>query len=220
MRRTDFHFELPRELIAQEPAAVRSASRLLALDGASGAIRDLAFRDLPGAAARRGSAGLQRYPRHPGARVRPEIDRRPHRDPARARREPDDRAGARALQQAAAAAGHDRARRRLPGPHARAGWGPVPAGILRRRPGVLRNARLDAAAAVYRAAGGRGRPRALPDGVRARAGRGRGADRGPAFRRSDSSRPWLRAGSSTRSSRCTSARARFRRCAARRSRST
>jgi len=47
MRRTDFHFELPRELIAQEPAAVRSASRLLALDGASGAIRDLSFRDLP-----------------------------------------------------------------------------------------------------------------------------------------------------------------------------
>ncbi len=47
MRRADFHFELPRELIAQEPAAVRSASRLLALDGASAEIRDLSFRDLP-----------------------------------------------------------------------------------------------------------------------------------------------------------------------------
>jgi S-adenosylmethionine:tRNA ribosyltransferase-isomerase len=46
MRRADFHFELPRELIAQEPAPVRSASRLLALDGASGARRDLAFPDL------------------------------------------------------------------------------------------------------------------------------------------------------------------------------
>src|SRR5271154_3583635 len=47
MRRADFHFELPRELIAQEPAPVRSASRLLALNGASGACRDLGFKDLP-----------------------------------------------------------------------------------------------------------------------------------------------------------------------------
>ncbi len=47
MRREDFHFELPPELIAQRPTPLRSASRLLALDGASGAYRDLAFRDLP-----------------------------------------------------------------------------------------------------------------------------------------------------------------------------
>jgi S-adenosylmethionine:tRNA ribosyltransferase-isomerase len=47
MRRADFHYKLPRELIAQEPAPVRSASRLLALDGASGKRRDLAFQDLP-----------------------------------------------------------------------------------------------------------------------------------------------------------------------------
>ncbi|MGA2779443.1 MAG: tRNA preQ1(34) S-adenosylmethionine ribosyltransferase-isomerase QueA [Steroidobacteraceae bacterium] len=47
MRREDFHFELPAELIAQRPAAERSASRLLALDGASGAYRDFAIRDLP-----------------------------------------------------------------------------------------------------------------------------------------------------------------------------
>ena len=47
MRRTDFHYELPPELIAQAPAPERSASRLLALDGASGELRDLAFRDLP-----------------------------------------------------------------------------------------------------------------------------------------------------------------------------
>jgi S-adenosylmethionine:tRNA ribosyltransferase-isomerase len=45
MQREDFHFELPPELIAQRPAAERSASRLLALDGASGAYRDLAIRD-------------------------------------------------------------------------------------------------------------------------------------------------------------------------------
>ena len=47
MRRADFHFDLPPELIAQEPAAERAASRLLALDGADGALRDLNFRDLP-----------------------------------------------------------------------------------------------------------------------------------------------------------------------------
>jgi S-adenosylmethionine:tRNA ribosyltransferase-isomerase len=47
MQRTDFHYELPQELIAQEPAADRSASRMLALEGGSGACRDLGFRDLP-----------------------------------------------------------------------------------------------------------------------------------------------------------------------------
>ncbi|MEY4760993.1 MAG: S-adenosylmethionine:tRNA ribosyltransferase-isomerase [Pseudomonadota bacterium] len=47
MRRTDFQFELPAELIAQAPLAERTASRLLALDGAAGALRDLSFTDLP-----------------------------------------------------------------------------------------------------------------------------------------------------------------------------
>ena len=47
MRRADFHYDLPTELIAQAPAAERSASRLLACDGASGGLRDLGFRDLP-----------------------------------------------------------------------------------------------------------------------------------------------------------------------------
>jgi S-adenosylmethionine:tRNA ribosyltransferase-isomerase len=47
VRRTDFHYELPEELIAQEPLAERSASRLLTLDGASGARGDRLFRDLP-----------------------------------------------------------------------------------------------------------------------------------------------------------------------------
>jgi S-adenosylmethionine:tRNA ribosyltransferase-isomerase len=48
MQRQDFHFELPAELIAQRPAPERSGSRMLALDGASGAWRDLRFGDLPG----------------------------------------------------------------------------------------------------------------------------------------------------------------------------
>jgi S-adenosylmethionine:tRNA ribosyltransferase-isomerase len=41
----DFDFELPPELIAQHPAAERSASRLL--DGTPGAVTDRIFRDLP-----------------------------------------------------------------------------------------------------------------------------------------------------------------------------
>jgi S-adenosylmethionine:tRNA ribosyltransferase-isomerase len=47
MRRTDFHFELPKELIAQRPALERSASRLLTLDGLTGTYRDRQFRDFP-----------------------------------------------------------------------------------------------------------------------------------------------------------------------------
>jgi len=47
MRRTDFHFDLPQELIAQRPAATRSASRMLVLDGADGSRRDVQFRDFP-----------------------------------------------------------------------------------------------------------------------------------------------------------------------------
>jgi S-adenosylmethionine:tRNA ribosyltransferase-isomerase len=47
MQRTDFHFDLPQELIAQRPAATRSAGRMLFLDGATGTYRDLEFRDFP-----------------------------------------------------------------------------------------------------------------------------------------------------------------------------
>jgi len=47
MRRTDFHFELPQELIAQQPLPVRSQSRLLALDGVSGLVGDGWMAGLP-----------------------------------------------------------------------------------------------------------------------------------------------------------------------------
>jgi S-adenosylmethionine:tRNA ribosyltransferase-isomerase len=46
MRRADFSYPLPAELIADRPLPRRGASRLLALDGESGALRDLAFDDL------------------------------------------------------------------------------------------------------------------------------------------------------------------------------
>ena len=47
MQRSDFHFELPAELIAQVPLPERRASRLLVLDGASGTLADRAFDELP-----------------------------------------------------------------------------------------------------------------------------------------------------------------------------
>jgi len=47
MRRADFHYELPEELIAQQPLGDRSSSRLLAVDGAAAAWRDASFRQLP-----------------------------------------------------------------------------------------------------------------------------------------------------------------------------
>jgi S-adenosylmethionine:tRNA ribosyltransferase-isomerase len=47
VRRSDFTYELPEELIAQQPLAARSASRLLTLDGATGVLADRAMRELP-----------------------------------------------------------------------------------------------------------------------------------------------------------------------------
>ncbi len=47
MRRQDFSYHLPPELIAQTPLAERSASRMLVLDGSSGALTDAAICALP-----------------------------------------------------------------------------------------------------------------------------------------------------------------------------
>ncbi|MGP3790814.1 tRNA preQ1(34) S-adenosylmethionine ribosyltransferase-isomerase QueA [Pseudomonas sp. B392_1p] len=46
MRVSDFHFDLPDTLIARHPLAERRASRLLVVDGASGAIAHRSFVDL------------------------------------------------------------------------------------------------------------------------------------------------------------------------------
>lgn len=48
MRVSDFHFDLPDALIARHPLAQRRASRLLVLDGASGALAHRRFADLLG----------------------------------------------------------------------------------------------------------------------------------------------------------------------------
>jgi S-adenosylmethionine:tRNA ribosyltransferase-isomerase len=47
MKRTDFHYELPPELIAQAPLKERSASRLLCFDRQTGGLQDRSFCELP-----------------------------------------------------------------------------------------------------------------------------------------------------------------------------
>ena len=47
MKTSDFYFDLPQELIAQTPLERRDASRLLALDRATGETRHMRFYDLP-----------------------------------------------------------------------------------------------------------------------------------------------------------------------------
>jgi S-adenosylmethionine:tRNA ribosyltransferase-isomerase len=46
MKLTDFDFELPEELIAKYPASVRTASRMLKLNGASGEVQHAQFTDI------------------------------------------------------------------------------------------------------------------------------------------------------------------------------
>ncbi len=46
MQRRDFHYDLPPELIAQQPLPERSASRLLCLDGVTSEIQHRAFGDI------------------------------------------------------------------------------------------------------------------------------------------------------------------------------
>jgi S-adenosylmethionine:tRNA ribosyltransferase-isomerase len=53
MRLAEFDYALPEALIAQRPAAARTASRLLRLDAASGRIEDLAFADFASLVGRR-----------------------------------------------------------------------------------------------------------------------------------------------------------------------
>ncbi len=47
VRVSDFHFDLPEDLIAQTPPAVRGSSRMLSVDRATGAYRDQMFAELP-----------------------------------------------------------------------------------------------------------------------------------------------------------------------------
>ena len=113
MRRTDFHFDLPDALIARHPAPERSDSRLLHLDGATGALADRQFRDLP-RLLRAGDLLVFNDTRvDPGAPARPQArQRRQGRVAARARCRRAHGARAAACEQAVATGHRDRARRR------------------------------------------------------------------------------------------------------------
>ena len=69
MRRADFSYQLPAELIADRPLPRRGASRLLGLDGATGALADLRFSRPRLAAAARRPARAERHARAAGAAV-------------------------------------------------------------------------------------------------------------------------------------------------------
>ena len=47
LRVADFDFDLPAELIAQQPPAERGMSRMLVMDRATGALRDASLPDFP-----------------------------------------------------------------------------------------------------------------------------------------------------------------------------
>jgi len=47
LKRADFHYDLPAELIAQAPLPERSASRLLVVPSAPATFADRGIRDLP-----------------------------------------------------------------------------------------------------------------------------------------------------------------------------
>ena len=44
---SDFHYDLPEELVAQEALAERAASRMLQLERTTGTVSDRVFRDFP-----------------------------------------------------------------------------------------------------------------------------------------------------------------------------
>ena len=46
MKTSDFYYELPKELIAQDPLEDRSSSRLMHLDRITGAVEHRHFRDI------------------------------------------------------------------------------------------------------------------------------------------------------------------------------
>ena len=68
MKTSDFAYELPKELIAQDPLSDRSSSRLLHLDRKTGICTHGVFRDIL-KYLHAGHAGGQRYPGDTGAAV-------------------------------------------------------------------------------------------------------------------------------------------------------
>ncbi len=178
-----YDFELPGELVAQEPLAERDASRLLVLDRATGALAHRTFADLPDLLRPGDLLVDQPQPRLPRPASRPAPGRRRGRDPARAapRRGAVGRHGASRAAAAARGRGRRRARpaRAHRGPRAGSDGGrgsalsPAPRPPPPRRPRRRRRpraARPRAPAALHPPGGHSLGPGALPDGLRPRGG--------------------------------------------------
>ncbi|MEZ5503670.1 MAG: S-adenosylmethionine:tRNA ribosyltransferase-isomerase [Halioglobus sp.] len=76
MKRTDFSYHLPSELIAQYPLAERSASRLLVLEGAAGGSAIAAFFRLTDFLDSSSLLVFNDTPGHPRQAVGAQVDRR------------------------------------------------------------------------------------------------------------------------------------------------
>ena len=184
MRVDLFDFDLPPDRIALRPGVPRDSARMLLVEG--GAIATIGSLDLPGPPAA-GDVLVFNDTRVIPAQLEAGAARRGSARPctsARAAR----MAGLHPQRQAGARRRRHRVRQGRHGDRRRQGGGRLdPAPFPRRGAGraAARARRADAAAALHRrqARGRRGRPRRLPDHVRARGGRGRRADRGAAFHR-------------------------------------
>ena len=205
-RLSDFDYELPPDLIAQRPARERAREPPAARrrrEARRSVLRSPARPARTGRRARR-----QRYSRNSGAASRTARDRRPGRAPARAHRRAGRGVDA-ACREPSAEAGRTHLarpwRRNRDRARTRRALRAASLRCLRRARRLSRALRRSSAAAVHRANGRARGHRALPDRLRARARRGRGADRRTALRPSDA-RAAARARHRPRvRSRCTSA---------------
>jgi hypothetical protein len=84
LKKSDFHYDLPTELIARQPLSERSASRLLVVDPVVHSFADRHFGDLLNTCAQ-AICSFQRHARAAGAPVRAQGNRRGGRNPDRAR---------------------------------------------------------------------------------------------------------------------------------------
>ena len=190
MQRSEFHYDLPPELIAQAPLAERQREPVArARRRERRASADRAFTDLP-QLLRAGDLLVFNDTRVLPARV---VGRKPTGGRVEILlerllgRAPRARALAREPQAAARAARSSCRAARARASCARAGE-LVEIELDRDLVPFLEAHGADAAAALHRALAGRRRSRALPNGVRARAGRRGRADGGPALRRCDARR--------------------------------